>query len=122
MPKYTAQQFINAIPDTGGVISALADRVGCDWHTAKKYVTEYATVQKAWEAEKNKVTDAARNNVVRSIVDDEDLQTSKWWLQLMADEFIPKSKKDITTDGEPLQPNIIRVVVHSDGDADSDGA
>lgn len=40
---YTAAQFIEAIPGTGGIISAIAKRVGCDWITAKKYITELIT-------------------------------------------------------------------------------
>ncbi len=35
--RYTAAQFIAAIKGSGGVISAIADAVGCDWHTARKF-------------------------------------------------------------------------------------
>ena len=95
MASYKAQQFIDAIPGTGGIISALADRVGCAWHTAKKYVTEYATVAKAWEAERNKITDRARHNILKAIQDG-DLQISKWWLQVMDDEFVPRDKHEVS--------------------------
>lgn len=98
---YTAAQFIKAIPGTGGIISALADKVGCTWHTAKKYVTEYATVAEAWEAERNRITDKARHNIVKAIHGG-DLQMSKWWLQVMDDEFVPRQRVDQKTehDGE----------------------
>ena len=59
MPTYKAQQFIDAIPGTGGVISLLAHNVGCKWHTAKKYIDAHPTIKRAWEAECNKVTDKA---------------------------------------------------------------
>jgi len=36
---YKASQFIAAIPGSAGIISIIARRVGCDWNTAKKYVT-----------------------------------------------------------------------------------
>ena len=94
-PSYTAAQFIKAIPGTGGIISALADRVGCSWHTAKKYVTDYATVAEAWDAERNKITDKARHNIVKAIGDG-DLQMSKWWLQVMDEEFVPRAKAEVT--------------------------
>jgi hypothetical protein len=32
--KYTAEQFIKAIPGTGGIISAIARKVDCEWNTA----------------------------------------------------------------------------------------
>ena len=35
---YTAAQFIAAIPGTGGIITKIAEKVGCAWHTAKKYI------------------------------------------------------------------------------------
>ena len=94
-PNFTAAQFIKAIPGTGGIISALADRVGCTWHTAKKYVTDYPTVAEAWEAERNKVTDKARHNIIKAIQEG-DWQMSKWWLQVMDDEFVPREKREIS--------------------------
>ena len=59
MANYTAAQFIKAIEDSGGIISTIARRVGCDWHTAKRYIEEYATVQQAYQDERNKVIDIA---------------------------------------------------------------
>jgi len=97
---YKAQQFIKAIPGTGGVITALAKAVGCDWHTAKKYIEDHATVKQAWENERNAVTDRARYNVVNSIIQDKDLQTSKWWLATVDPEFMPKSKQEINANVE----------------------
>lgn len=93
--KYTAAQFIEAIPGTGGVVSAIADKVGCAWDTAKKYLTEYATVKQAWENERNRITDRAEHNIVGAIKGG-DLAMSKWWLQVMRDEFIPRERRDIS--------------------------
>ena len=91
MPNYSAQQFIDAIPRTGGVVSAIAEKVGCDWHTAKKWIEDHPTIKRAWEAEKHRITDRARHNVLVAIQDG-DLQTSKWWLQVMDAEFVPKQQ------------------------------
>ena len=99
--KYTAAQFLKAIPGTGGVISAIADRVGCDWYTAKRYIEEYATVKQAWQAEREKITDKARHNIIGAI-DKKDLQMSKWWLQVMDDEFRPAQKVDVTSKGKEI--------------------
>ena len=93
--NYTAQQFIDAIPGTGGVVAAIADKVGCAWNTAKKYIDEYVTVQEAWEAERNRIHDIAENNIVEAIRAG-DLSMSKWWLQVMRDEFTPREKREIS--------------------------
>jgi hypothetical protein len=97
--RYSTAQFIKAIPGTGGIISALAEKVGCTWHTARNYVENYATVTEAWEAERNKITDKAKHNIIKSI-NGGDLQMSKWWLQVMDEEFVPKQRVDQKTDGK----------------------
>jgi hypothetical protein len=95
---YTAKQFIDAIPKTGGVISDIADKVGCSWHTAKKYIEEYSTVNEAWQSERNRITDKARNNIIRAI-EHNDLQMSKWWLQVMDEEFVPRERREVEQSG-----------------------
>ena len=95
--RFSAKKFINAIPGTGGIISALADKVGCTWNTAKSYIENYSTVAEAWGAERNKVTDKAKHNIIFSIKSG-DLQMSKWWLQVIDPEFTPKHSVDQKTD------------------------
>lgn len=89
--NYTAKQFIDAMSGTGGIVQALAEKVGCNWQTAKKFIDTFPTVNRAWLAERNRITDKAEHNIILSIKDG-DLQMSKWWLQVMRDEFTPKSK------------------------------
>jgi len=91
---FTAQQFIDAIPGTGGIISTIASRVGCEWHTAKKYIEEYPTIKQAYENEKHKVDDRAISNIFKAIIDG-DLGTSKWWATLKLNEFMPKSSVQV---------------------------
>ena len=87
--RFTAKQFIDAIPNTGGVITEIAARVGCSWNTAKKYLGKYPTVEQAWQDERERITDLARSNIIKAIETDKDLQMSKWWLQVMDAEFNP---------------------------------
>ena len=87
--KFTAQQFIDAMPGTGGVVSMIADVVGCAWNTAKKYIDEYPTVNRAWRNERGRINDKAKHNIIKSI-NKGDLAMSKWWLSVMDDEFRPK--------------------------------
>jgi len=105
--RYTAQQFIDAIPGTGGIVTNLAIKLRCAWHTANDGIERWPTVKRAWQNECAKVTDKAQSNVIRAIVEDEDLATSKWWLVLKHPDFMPKEKREITgTDGD-----IIRILV-----------
>jgi hypothetical protein len=65
--QYRAQQFIDAIPGTGGIISTVAKRIGCSWHTAKKYIEKYATVKQAYDDECETPKDWAESVIVRNI-------------------------------------------------------
>jgi len=57
--QYKAQQFIGVIPGTAGIITTIAKRVGCSWHTAKKYIEKYATVRQVYESECDSMLDTA---------------------------------------------------------------
>lgn len=100
--NYTAQQFIDAIPGTGGIVTEIAKRVGCAWNTAKKYIEEYATINIAWQNERNRINDLAKSNIIKAMEGDEDnppdIQTSKWWLGVMDKEFMPKSKVELESE------------------------
>ncbi len=65
--KYKAQDFINVIPGSGGIVSSIARKVGCEWNTAKKWVTEKPTVAAVYDAECETVIDAAEGVVIGNI-------------------------------------------------------
>ena len=97
---YTAKQFIDAIPGTGGIVSTIADRVGCTWNTAKKYLDTYATVQQAYQDECERISDLATSTVLKAIRDG-DVPTAKWWLtKKRKGEF--GDAVDVTSGGKPL--------------------
>jgi len=98
--QYKAGDFIKVIPGTGGVIETIAKRVGCAWHTAKKYIEDHPTVKQAYENEKSKVDDTARSVVISDIVNKKNVDTAKWWLRVkIPDEFAPTQKIDQKTEG-----------------------
>ena len=68
---FTAKQFIKAIPNTGGIITKIAERVGCAWHTAKKYIEQYPTIQQAYQNECERVLDIAESALIKSITEQE---------------------------------------------------
>ena len=77
--KFTAKQFIEAIKGSGGIISTIASRVGCDWNTAQKYIATYPSVQSAYQDELEKVNDMAVGVLMKSMHDG-DVASAKWWL------------------------------------------
>lgn len=133
--NYKAQDFIDAIPGTGGIVSVLADRVGCAWNTAKKYVTEYATVAEVWENERERVLDKAEYVMIAVIEDlnkrvgeairnhrplpDIDTADIKWFLAMKGHDrgYAKTEKHDLTTGGKPLI--ITEIVVEHPAHAES---
>lgn len=100
--RYTAQQFIDAMDGTGGIVSALAANVGVAWHTARDAIDRWPTVKRAWLNERAKVTDKAQHNIVTAIRGG-DLQLSKWWLQVLDPDF--KEKQDVNVTGRVILVN-----------------
>ena len=76
---YTAKEFISAIPGTGGIVSTIAQRIGCTWHTARRYIDTMPTVKTAYDAESERVLDMAEGVLLKSI-EGGDTQDSKWYL------------------------------------------
>ena len=64
---YKAQDFIDAIPGTGGIISAIAKKVGCAWHTVRKYIDTYPTINRAYQDECEKILDLAESKLIEAI-------------------------------------------------------
>ena len=82
--RYTAQDFITAIPGTGGIVSAIARKVGCEWETARAWIDKYPTVKRAYDAECEAMLDLAESAVLRNIKlaaqGDGDTADAKWYL------------------------------------------
>jgi hypothetical protein len=98
--QYKAQDFVDAIPGTGGIVATIAKRVGCDWHTAKKYIDEYATVQQAYQDECEEVNDMVVSTILKAIKDG-DTASAKWWASRKRKaEF--GDALDVTTGGMPI--------------------
>jgi len=70
--KYTAEQFIKAIPGTGGIISAIARKVDCEWNTAKAYIDKYPTIKQAYDNECQTILDMAETGLYKAIREGKD--------------------------------------------------
>ncbi len=114
--QYKAKSFVAAIKGSGGIITTIANRVGCDWNTAKKYITEYPTVQRAFQAECETTDDIAESVLVNNLKlalnrqqkgDSVDASDAKWWIERRRrDKFSTKQEqaKTITMQGDRDNP------------------
>ena len=107
--RYKAQDFIDAIPGTGGIISTIAKRVGCSWHTAKKYIREYPTIAKVYGDECEAITDLAELTIIKAIKDG-DTHTAKWYLTMKGRErgYAATQRQEVRTElsGEIKTENV----------------
>lgn len=107
--QYTAAQFIAAIPGTGGIISAIAENVGCTWDTAKKYIFEYSTIKQAYDNECERVTDLAESVLIKSIKSG-DSADAKWWLTRKGKGRGFVERQELTgADGESIPIAIVKM-------------
>ena len=97
-PLYTAQQFLEAIPGTGGIVTAIARKVGCDWSTAKKYIERFATVQRAYQDECESILDLAEAKVI-SAIKDGDSQMIRYYLSTKGKNRGYSDRHEITGKG-----------------------
>jgi hypothetical protein len=65
--QYTAKDFIDAIPHTGGVITLIAQKVGCSWNTAKKYIEGHVTVKQAYDDEVESILDLGEAKLFEAV-------------------------------------------------------
>ena len=97
--QYKAQHFIEAIPGSAGIKSTIAKRVGCDWHTADKYINSYPTVKLAYDDECAKQLDMAEAVVLQGLRES-DLPTAKWYLTMKGSDrgYVPKEARQLEGD------------------------
>ena len=98
---YTVAQFAEAIPGSGGIISTIAKRVGCEWSTARKRIDESAKLLQMVQDERESISDLAESVLVRSIREG-DTANAKWWLSRIAKErgFADKQEVELSGKGE----------------------
>lgn len=118
MSKYTAQHFIEAIPGTGGIVSAIARKVGCDWNTANKWINDAPTVKRAYDAECEAMLDLAESTVLKNIKDG-DTADAKWYLTKKGKRRGYGDSMELL--GENGSPLVIRLTWGDNG-ADNDAA
>jgi len=66
-PHFTAQQMIEALTATKGMVSLAAKLIGCSPTTVRSYVRRYASVAAAIADQREEVTDVAELSLFKAI-------------------------------------------------------
>lgn len=80
---YPVERILEAIKGCNSIVSKVADKLMCDWSTAKKYVEMYPETRAAMNDELQRAIDMAETKVLKSINLD-DIQSAKWFLSKKA--------------------------------------
>jgi Bacterial regulatory protein, Fis family len=65
--KYTAEQMIDALAESMGMISPAARKLGCSRHTIRRYLAEYPEIAEAIEDANEEVNDIAELQLLDAI-------------------------------------------------------
>jgi DNA-binding MarR family transcriptional regulator len=64
--NFQKSEIKNAIDGSGGYISEIARRLGCDWHTADKYIKQFELMAEL-QIEDEKSTDRAEIKLMEAV-------------------------------------------------------
>lgn len=107
------KDVMQAIEDSGGIMTEIARRLGVAWATARKYVEKYPDAVEAFEVESEKVLDLAEETLLKSIKGG-DTQDAKWLLSRKGKQrgYVERTERNNNPDDKPI---VIRLV-DDDGD------
>lgn len=107
MSKKSKKAIIEAIKDSGGIMSTIARRLGVTWHTADTWVKQYDETKQALQDEREAILDLAESTLFRNIKDGNS-QDAKWLLSTMGKNRGYNERQEITgVDGGPIDVNAI---------------
>ncbi len=80
---YTEKKVLAAIKGSGGIITTISNRLGSDWHTAKKLTQKWELTKQAVRDERETILDMSESTVLKSIKEG-NTQDAKWLLSSLA--------------------------------------
>ena len=83
---------------SAGIMSTIARRLGCDWHTAQRYVNKWESTRTAFEDEGEQVLDLAESKAIEQI-NAGDGAMIRYYLSTKGKKRGFTEKKEIETDG-----------------------
>lgn len=71
---------IKAIEGTGGIVSQIAERLGCDRKTVYNYINKYQEIKEAYDNEKEMILDVCEEGLFAKIYS-QDFDAIKYYLE-----------------------------------------
>lgn len=78
--RYDITTIKKAISGSKGMVQVVADRLGCEWHTAKRYIEQYEETKIAFQNENESMIDFAESKLFQAI-SEEDLTAIIFYLK-----------------------------------------
>lgn len=108
--KFTAEEAIQAIKGSGGIVTTIADRLGCAWGTARTYIDNHPTVLQAYNDETERMLDMDEAVLFKSIKEG-NTADAKWHLSRKGKHrgYAERIEQDHNPDGKPLEIGVTPV-------------
>lgn len=107
--RYTAAQVIEAIEQSRGIKSAIAQRLGCHRHTVDNYIARYPTVARAYWEERERIVDTAEVKLLEKLKDGVDWAIKYVLSTLGKDRGYVERQEVAGEGGGPLTIKVVRV-------------
>lgn len=115
--RLSAKKVLAAIPESGGIVSIIAKKLGVSWSTAKAAIDAYPEAQQAYADELERMLDLAESKLYDSI-NRGDTQDVKWFLSKKGKRRGYAEHIDITSGNKPIG---WKEFISGDTDTDADG-
>lgn len=97
--RYTAQQIIDVLRETKGMVHLASDKLGCSHTTIYNYIKRYATVEKEFRHQRGLLLDAAEMRLGTAVYDGE-AWAIRFTLSMLGADRGYASKSNIQHSGE----------------------
>ena len=78
--NFTEKKILEARKDSGGLVSVIQKKLGCDsWICAKNNIDRFESTKEAYLSEKERILDVAESSLIKSIQEG-NTQDGKWYL------------------------------------------
>jgi len=104
--NYTKEQVLEAVKNSAGVMEYIAQRLNCNWHTAKKYVEKWEETEDAFAVSECKLHTIAYKSFHKAVAAGE-----RWAVERILDTSarrnghgaVQHAKLDHTSKGEAIR-------------------
>ena len=114
-PNQSLKRILAAIPDSGGVITRIADKLGLDRTTIYRRIHANPEVMEAIVAEREKILDIAEEGILAAVYSG-DVPTCQWYLTRKGRDrgYGDKTEVEATVDAAISTVPVFKVVIEGE--------